>query len=82
MAADFQEATVAAITGIGEALTSVAKYADATTDEVLAVKEDVARHHRAIDALTELVDQCATLSDLDSLRAEMLDRTGTPFDAA
>lgn len=55
------------------------------SQELVRLSSMVGAIKLGLDALTEQVGdttQYATLGDVDSLRAEMLSRTATPFDAA
>ena len=77
---DYDAATVAAIQGCSDAITALSGLVDTMAAMHDSLKATVALHGLAIDAQTEILDQCATLSDLDSLHSEMLSRTATPFD--
>ena len=83
----YESALMAAIDAIAGAVDALSTLADTQASELELLKADVARHHRAIDALTERLDATATLEDLryltrdvDALRTLMLERPRTPFD--
>lgn len=100
---DLELGLVRDVTTIAVAIQRLAEWAIDTTQEIASLRDEVARHHRGIEALAERLDgvaeklgavefltaedrrdafqRYATLGDVDSLRAEMLSRTATPFDA-
>lgn len=71
------------IASVADAVSKLAAWAIEHTVDHVNVEAEVARQHRGLEALTELLDQCATRDDLDILRSELRLRglIGTPFDA-
>lgn len=54
-------ATIRDITQLSTAVSRIASWAIDTTNEIASLRDEVARHHRAIDALTEQLEEAREL---------------------